>query len=32
MEYIKKEELKDGDIFVSQLSMSNWLNKQGTNF
>jgi len=32
MEYIKKEELKEGDVFVSQLSTSNWLNKQGTNF
>ena len=32
MEYIKKEELKDGDVFVSQLSVTNFLNKEGTNY
>lgn len=32
MEYIKKEELKDGDIFVTQLSVINFLNKEGTNY
>ena len=32
MEYIKKEELKDGDIFVTQLSHAHFLNKYGTGF
>ena len=32
MEYIKKEELKDGDIFVTQLSHTHFLNKYGTGF
>ena len=32
MEYIKKEELKDGDIFVSQMSHHHFLNKYGTGY
>lgn len=32
MEYIKKEELRDGDIFVAQMSNNHFLNKQGTKF
>lgn len=32
MEYIKKEELKDGDVFVAQLKFNHYLNKQGTSF
>ena len=32
MEYIKKEELKDGDVFVSQMSHNHFLNKYGTGY
>jgi len=32
MECIKKEDLKEGDIFVTQLSYNNFLNKYGTGF
>ena len=32
MEYIKKEDLKEGDIFVTQLSHNNFLNKYVTGF
>ena len=32
MEYIKKEELKNGDVFVSQMSRNHFLNKYGTGY
>lgn len=32
MEYIKKEDLKDGDVFVTQLTYTHFLNKYGTGF
>lgn len=32
MEYIKKEELKNGDVFVAQCSNYHFLNKEGTGF
>lgn len=32
MDYIKKKELKDGDIFVAQMSNYHFLNKEGTEF
>lgn len=32
MEYIKKEELKNGDVFVSQMSHHHFLNKYGTGY
>ena len=32
MEYIKKEDLEDGDVFVSQMSRNHFLNKYGTGY
>ena len=32
MEYIKKEQLKNGDVFVSQMSRNHFLNKYGTGY
>jgi len=32
MEYIKKEDLKDGDVFVAQMAVNHFLNKEGTPF
>jgi len=32
MEYIKKEDLKDGNIFVAQLSHNHFMNKMGTGY
>lgn len=32
MEYIKREELKDGDVFVSEMINYHFLNKEGTKF
>jgi hypothetical protein len=32
MEYIKKKDLKDGDVFVAQLSHNHFMNKMGTGY